>query len=311
MPKTAQAKLAQTAPVEPPTLPPEPRSHRQQVADNLFNLDAFRRMVRHLVLSPLWLGLTSLPTLLAMVGMLKEEFLMPKSIVFLIYVARTFIWGGILILLLPRLARFFMSRNLPFLLAYVVLLGGAVAKLNLLNLAFLPEMTLEIAGIRFFRQMILGIFLTAVLVRFADHEIRSLGSDPDLVPVWRPVPESRTAMPAPVLTADLSLLEPGLSGRILSLQAQNQYVEVVTPEKTHLLRMPFHQAVALMPHAAGHRVHRSWWLANEVPIKLVKIGQSYEAQDEQGRSYPVSKPNLDLVRSVIERNQAAAPPGQG
>jgi len=53
-------------------------------------------------------------------------------------------------------------------------------------------------------------------------------------------------------------------------------------------------------------VHRSWWLANDVPVTLTRVGQNYEAGDAQGRSYPVSKPNLDLVRALIDRNLAQA-----
>jgi len=278
------------------------------VAQNLFDLHAFRRTVRHIVFGPTWILITIVPTILMLVGSLKDEFDLPKSTILMIYMARTVGWACILILALPRWARFCMSRNLPFLFAYLSLLTCTLLFANLLTFVFTTD--LDLAGLlaRLLRHLTLGATLSVILVLFIETEIRGLGSDPALVPVLWQVRLTQSDPPRSdtPASADLSLLDPALSGRIIAIQAQNQYVEVATPMKTHLLRMPFQMAIGKMPSAAGHRVHRSWWLANDVPVTLTRVGQNYEAGDAQGRSYPVSKPNLDLVRALIDRNLAQA-----
>ena len=279
-----------------------------KVEANLFGPAAFQRMVRHMVFGPAWLLLTNMPLFFLLLGMLKKEFDSPVSVIAALYLFRTFVWGLLLIVVFPSWLRFCMIRNVPFVAAYlsflfvVLILSNLVTGLSQTN----PDL-LFLVG-RCLRQLLTGAVLTFGLVMVSDHAIRSLGADPSRVPVWWPVPADlvpagREAEPK---GADLSLLNPALSGKIFSIQARNQYVEVQTTDKLHLLRMPFSAALARMPGDAGYRIHRSWWVAENLPHSLRRNGQNFEIVDSSGRVYPVSRPNLDLVRSLVDRNNPQA-----
>lgn len=279
---------------------------RKLIVENLFPLAAFQRMAWHMVLSPAWILVTLFPMIGLITGILKPDLQLPLAMNILVFGMRTVIWGAVLILALPPVARWCLQRNIPFLAAYLGLLFTCFIVMNLTSVFMLDGAHPGILILRLVRQIIFGATLSAILILIIEKDIRSLGSDPALVPVWWPVRPQMEAHPQGQVSpaADISLLDPALSGAVISLQAQNQYVEVVTSERTHMVRMPFHAALAKMPSAAGHRVHRSWWLANDVPIALEKNGQNHEARDAAGRVYPVSRPNLDLVRSLVERNTA-------
>jgi hypothetical protein len=264
-------------------------------------------MVRGMVLGPAWLFLTFFPIALHLIGTLQPEFDAPVLATFALYMLRMAVWGSILILCLPRLARFAMARNIPFFIVYLALLMATLALSNAVTWAADPDISLHLLTERFLRQTTFGALLTGILALLVERDIRALGTDPALVPVWWPVRlQAAKAGPLPPVMADISLLDPSLSGTVRAMQAQNQYVEVETPEKRHLLRIPFHTAVALMPDNAGHRVHRSWWLADHVPVTLRRNGQNYEVLDSSGRAFPVSRPNLALVRTLVARNGGSA-----
>lgn len=279
---------------------------RAKIAENLYDRAAFRQAIRSMVLGPAWLFVTSLPIALLIIGTLRAEFDAPLTTVLPLYLFRMVVWGAVLILVLPAWARFAMQRNIPAVMAYISLLFVMLAFSNSVTWAFAPDTPLPDLVQRLFRQAGMGVLLSILLFMLTERSFRNLGVDPALVPVWWPVRvPQETAMQPTQVTADIGLLDPALSGTIRTIQAQNQYVEVETAEKVHLLRMPFHTALARMPDAAGHRVHRSWWLAQDVPVTLQRQGQNFAVLDKAGRSYPVSRPNLDLVRRLVNRNRAA------
>ena len=165
------------------------------------------------------------------------------------------------------------------------LLAGAVAGVPIGIIVFLINSNIagnddgEIED--FFR--LIGL-CTPIAVAVAGLQFLLLGLDDQ---------RAQTSAPdaSPVLMARMSK---HLRGRVLTLQSQDHYVEVVTDRGRELLLMRLTDAIAEV-REEGMRVHRSWWVARAEVADLCKAEGRHELVLRDGRRVPVSRANQRAV----------------
>ncbi len=100
---------------------------------------------------------------------------------------------------------------------------------------------------------------------------------------------------------DLNTLVPAdKRGEILSLSAQDHYVEITTIKGRHLSRMPMKKAVSMVPEGAGLQVHRSHWAAFAAMLTVEKEAERHILVLRNGARLPVAKPKLAELQAYLE-----------
>jgi len=89
-------------------------------------------------------------------------------------------------------------------------------------------------------------------------------------------------------------------GPLISLSAQDRYVEITTQNGVHLERMTIKRAVELVAECAGIQVHRSHWVAFEAVLDLEKTGERYAVLLRNGRKLPVGKSKVQALQTYLE-----------
>lgn len=203
-----------------------------------------------------------------------------------------FIW------IVPGLAApftlFCMRRNIPFAVAYIAFfLIFSFSEVIIYVLINRDGHTFLALPERLVRRFVIVTAVHIPLIRTYETMLKEgLGRSPELVPIFLPV-QAEPEHPLPA-----SLVDPSLKGRLVSLQAANQYVSVSTEASTHLLRMTLKQAEALLPKDAGLRVHRSWWVSM-AELKHAELDEKARILTIEDRSYPVGNTRLDEVARHI------------
>ena len=83
---------------------------------------------------------------------------------------------------------------------------------------------------------------------------------------------------------------PHLAGaRLLALEAEDHYLRIHADRGSALVLMRLGDAVAALGEVAGWRVHRSFWLASDVPTRAERRGQGWQLVLQIGRAIPVSR----------------------
>ena len=95
-------------------------------------------------------------------------------------------------------------------------------------------------------------------------------------------------------------LSPERRGTLLTLQAQDHYIEVTTTAGTELILLRLGDAVEELLEEDGRRVHRSWWVARGAIDGHQKVGTQMQLTLTDGRVIPVSRANEKSVRAWIE-----------
>ncbi len=122
-----------------------------------------------------------------------------------------------------------------------------------------------------------------------------LGKLPDLVPVFKPV------KPSPSLEVPAYLVDPEFDGKVISLQAANQYTMVQTTGGEKLVRGTLAETIALLPDRVGIRTHRSYWVCLAELDGAHLIDKSKALRTVRGDTYPIGKTRLDAVAAAINR----------
>ena len=89
-------------------------------------------------------------------------------------------------------------------------------------------------------------------------------------------------------------------GVLISMMAQDHYVEITTEKGTHLHRMPMKAAIEMVKGEDGLQVHRSHWVAASALHALEESPSRIFATLRDGRKIPVSKSKVAEVRKIIE-----------
>lgn len=190
--------------------------------------------------------------------------------------------------------RFFMVRKLPFVWVtvgfYGVLAGVETISFN----GFFAAQPDPAAAFWYWLTTMVMIVVSVVaVVHFFEEPMReNLSKDPAILPVWRLAKLSGCALEAQ--------LPHEVRAPIRRLEAQNQYVLVVTEAGEGLLRMSLTQAEAFLPGSAGLRIHRSVWIRSSEIESLVSRDGNPRVRDKNGQEFPVSRQKVADVRRVLQ-----------
>ena len=88
-------------------------------------------------------------------------------------------------------------------------------------------------------------------------------------------------------------------GPLLSLSAQDHYVEITTEKGRHLNRMSMKDAISLVPKNSGIRVHRSHWVSFNAILSLEKSAERYFIFLRNGTKIPVAKAKVARVKEAL------------
>ena len=104
---------------------------------------------------------------------------------------------------------------------------------------------------------------------------------------------------------------------ILRVEASGNYVQVVTAQAQHVLPGPFMSVLAQLPEGAGHRVHRSHWVAMHAVHEVVRTAKGIRLITVTGDDVPVAQPLSPEVEAWLQPRWGAgmakppAVPGAG
>lgn len=148
--------------------------------------------------------------------------------------------------------------------------------------------------------------LTVLMVALVLTAINHLAAPPAAEPVYPSPPKGpaaaqvAAAVPEPAPFAALSL--PALpeliaeklpirlkQARLIAIEAEDHYLRVHTDAGSDLVLMRMVDACALLPEAAGARVHRSWWAARGAVETLARREGKAELTLQGGLTVPVSR----------------------
>ncbi|WP_066531492.1 LytTR family DNA-binding domain-containing protein [Erythrobacter sp. CCH5-A1] len=77
--------------------------------------------------------------------------------------------------------------------------------------------------------------------------------------------------------------------RLIAIEAEDHYLRIHTDAGSDLVLMRMTDACALLPEAAGARVHRSWWAARGAVERLARREGKAELTLQTGLTVPVSR----------------------
>lgn len=146
--------------------------------------------------------------------------------------------------------------------------------------------------------VVINLIVTGVL-----STARAPGAAP--APVVETAPNVETA-PEPLL---FDKVPPALGREIVTLEAQDHYIEVTTPQGRAQVLMRMSDAERDLAALSGLRVHRSWWL-NLDHVDRVERGATgkVNAITLDGRAVPVSRSQQAVLRTALAERQQARPP---
>lgn len=84
--------------------------------------------------------------------------------------------------------------------------------------------------------------------------------------------------------------------RLIAIEAEDHYLRVHTDAGSDLVLMRMTDACALLPEAAGARVHRSWWAARGAVGRLARREGKAELTLQTGLTVPVSRAMQAILR---------------
>ena len=135
---------------------------------------------------------------------------------------------------------------------------------------------------------------TIIDALFMNRDSRAPSSDGTASSQGQPPAES------PKRPTLLGRLTRPLGADIISLNAQDHYVEIRTSLGSELLLIRLADAIAELDGAKGMQVHRSWWVATEHVVSAIREGDRLVLQMSDGTRVPVSRTHRASVRRMAE-----------
>lgn len=120
------------------------------------------------------------------------------------------------------------------------------------------------------------------------------------VPVTDPV---GTVQPPPQPAMEpffLSLVPAERRGEVISLKAELHYLTVVTTRGRSMILYALGDAIGELSPDAGIQTHRSYWVARNHAVALVRKGRGAEVTLSDGSSVPVSRNRLAEVKTALK-----------
>lgn len=273
------------------------------IAQNLSDRADTATAIRNYLLHPVTLLLFAFAPVLKLLHYMPLEFPMLGlwgDVAF--YTLRSALYILLSLRFMPDFVPWLMARNVPFFYA-TLLFFILLATVNFVVFHSLMPRGLGPGeeALRLLRILLFTTFAHVIIMLMVRPIVQpKLGKAPELVPFYWPVPESRAQLPL------AALIDGGLKGMTLSLQAQNQYVLVTTELDSHLVRMPLKRAIECLPPDSGMQVHRSWWISRTVLAagRYDPALPAIFAQDERTQ-FPVGKTFVPAVSALFDARQTA------
>lgn len=89
-------------------------------------------------------------------------------------------------------------------------------------------------------------------------------------------------------------------GKLICLQMDDHYLNVITDKGEHLLLMRFKDALSKLEHYDGFQTHRSWWVAKDAVVDTKKDGRKLILVLQNGTEVPVSQTFLANVKAILD-----------
>ncbi|WP_394225253.1 LytTR family DNA-binding domain-containing protein [Pseudoalteromonas spongiae] len=89
-------------------------------------------------------------------------------------------------------------------------------------------------------------------------------------------------------------------GKLICLQMDDHYLNVITDKGEHLLLMRFKDALSKLEHYDGFQTHRSWWVAKDAVVDTKKDGRKLILVLQNGTEVPVSQTYLANIKAVLD-----------
>jgi len=87
---------------------------------------------------------------------------------------------------------------------------------------------------------------------------------------------------------------------VIALKAEQHYIKVYTAERSFMTLYRFSDAVAEMDPAAGHQVHRSYWVRTTAIRAIKRDLRKYSVELVNGLVVPISAANRGLIRGIAK-----------
>lgn len=87
---------------------------------------------------------------------------------------------------------------------------------------------------------------------------------------------------------------------VIALKAEQHYIKVYTADRSFMTLYRFSDAVAEMDPAAGHQVHRSYWVRTEAIRAVKRDSRKYSIELVNHLVVPVSATNRGLIRGIAK-----------
>lgn len=196
--------------------------------------------------------------------------------------------------LLGPIARFGAVRNIPFSWMTVAFFSGLAIIDTTIYIMAISSQTAS-AGVWWylFTTLIMIVIAVSLGTYYFERPLRKgLANKPQNLPVWRPIPAYNNTLEA--------MLPDDIQGTILRIEAQNQYVRVITDSGDALLRMSLAHAQTILPDNVGIQIHRSIWMRNTEFQKVISRDGNPRVVDRNGQDFPISRQKVMAVRDIID-----------
>lgn len=140
--------------------------------------------------------------------------------------------------------------------------------------------------------LVIALVLTAInhLAAVPDAASATMPA-PAPEPEAAPAPQSADTSPLPALPDLIAEKLPARlrQARLVAIEAEDHYLRIHTDAGSDLVLMRMVDACALLPEAAGARVHRSWWAARGAVEGLARREGKAQLTLQTGLTVPVSR----------------------
>lgn len=202
-----------------------------------------------------------------------------------------YFWGFYFFMGKP--AHYLASHNVPYVWSWFVY-HTSLASIEAVFLTFLVQDAPSFSAFVWYVISTAIVIYPAVFIcgLYFEKDITNFLSDePEKAPYWMPYKKQEVALndhlPKPI------------RGKILRVEAMNQYIQVITEKGEADLRMSLQNATDLIPEAFGLRVHRSVWLNWDEMQSLVYVDGNPRVELSSGERFPVSRSKAEILKKRI------------
>ncbi len=191
-----------------------------------------------------------------------------------------------------RFSYWCISRNIPWAYLTSIFYFGFLQFMRVIHIYVEPEIVIPNLLFFTFRQTLSYLpFSLLASAYFGVIARKRLIDAPDQFPCWRPI--------KPLNVELYRFLPKELQCDLRRVEAQQQYVNIVTQNGSLMVRMRFKQAIAMIPDRLGLQVHRSLWIAKDQIDKITYVDGNPRILAIDGETYPISRSKVKSVKDAL------------